>query len=428
MKKILILAALVARTTLLFSQNKEISADLNKLELSNAPSVMLLGLASSDLETPKSKKAFMTSIVNSFSENEGLPNAYAVELTPTHLFPLTEMDALKYAGIKSIKKADNTYEYKKNIFSEVKNVSFSFAFLKNYKIENLDTENPSVSFSLRTTIFKIRNKKNIADIVASNDMISEMLTRIQKDFEHTQKFMDIYSSGGSQDEITEKIEKAYDEFVTDFYKTGKYKKFIDETEKYKKYLDEKPAFQLDVASAYSTFFLDNQFKNNQFGKLGVWMTMSSGINLERDPKKNEIPKESEDPNKEKSKLTIKETSATGISKTEKRLNFYAVARYLQDKTVYDLTNGFSRTNNYDFGGKIELVYNKFSIGYEFIYRSSDLDNTYRSNGIINYKVSDNVYINAAFGKNYGDKNNLISFLGLNWGLDSKRKTLFSEKQ
>ncbi|KAB1229132.1 hypothetical protein [Chryseobacterium viscerum] len=428
MKKILILAALVARTTLLFSQNKEISADLNKLELSNAPSVMLLGLASSDLETPKSKKAFMTSIVNSFSENEGLPNAYAVELTPTHLFPLTEMDALKYAGIKSIKKADNTYEYKKNIFSEVKNVSFSFAFLKNYKIENLDTENPSVSFSLRTTIFKIRNKKNIADIVASNDMISEMLTRIQKDFEHTQKFMDIYSSGGSQDEITEKIEKAYDEFVTDFYKTGKYKKFIDETEKYKKYLDEKPAFQLDVASAYSTFFLDNQFKNNQFGKLGVWMTMSSGINLERDPNKNEIPKKSEDPNKEKSKLTIKETSATGISKTEKRLNFYAVARYLQDKTVYDLTNGFSRTNNYDFGGKIELVYNKFSIGYEFIYRSSDLDNTYRSNGIINYKVSDNVYINAAFGKNYGDKNNLISFLGLNWGLDSKRKTLFSEKQ
>jgi hypothetical protein len=91
-------------------------------------------------------------------------------------------------------------------------------------------------------------------------------------------------------------------------------------------------------------------------------------------------------------------------------------------------NKYSKTNNYDFGGKIELVYNKFSIGYEFIYRSSDLDNTYRSNGIINYKVSDSVYINAAFGKNYGDKDNLISFLGLNWGLDSKRKTLFSEKQ
>lgn len=413
MKKTLICTALMTVTTLLFPQNKEISAELNKLELSNAPSVMLLGLASSDLETPKSKKAFMTSIVNSFSENEGLPNAYAVELTPTHLFPLTEMDALKYAGIKSIKKADNTYEYKNNIFSEAKNVSVSFAFLRNYKIEDLDTENPSVSFSLRTTVFKVRNKKNIDAIAASNNNISKELTDIQREFEQSQKFKDIIMSNASPSEKEEKLAKAQDEFVTDYYKT--------ETEKYKKYLDEKPAFQLDAASAYSTFFLDNQFKNNQFGKLGFWMTMSSGINLERNPKKRK------EQDKEKSKVTIKEISATESSKIEKRLNFYAVARYMQDKTVYDAASGFSKTNNYDFGGKIELVYNKFSIGYEFIYRSSDLDNTYRSNGIINYKVSDSVYINAAFGKNYGDKDNLISFLGLNWGLDSKRKTLFSEK-
>jgi hypothetical protein len=416
MKKILIVAALISNMTLLFAQSKEISAELNKLELSNAPSVMLLGLASSDLETPKSKKAFMTSIVNSFSENDGLPNAYAVELTPTHLFPLTEMDALKYAGIKSIKKPDNSYVYKNNIFSEAKNVSVSFAFLRNYKIEDLDTENPSVSFSLRTTVFKIRNKKNIEAITKSNANISKQLTDIQKEFERSQEYNDIETSNASPDEKNERRARALEKFVTDYYKT--------ETENYKKYLDEKPAFQLDVASAYSTFFLDNQFKNNQFGKLGFWMTMSSGINLER-PK---TPKKKEDDNNEKSKVIIKEASTTDASKIEKRLNFYAVARYMQDKTVYDVANGFSRTDNYDFGGKIELVYNRFSIGYEFIYRSSDLDNTYRSNGIINYKVSDSVYINAAFGKNYGDKNNLITFLGLNWGLDSKRKTLFSEKQ
>lgn len=412
-------------SVLLFSQGKEISAELNKLELSNAPSVMLLGLASSDLETPKSKKAFMTSIVNSFSENEGLPNAYAVELTPTHLFPLTEMDALKYAGIKTIKNADNKEEYKNNIFSEAKNVSFSFAFLRNYKIENLDTENPSVSFSLRTTIFKVRNKKNIEAIAASNNNISRELTDIQEEFRKSKEYNDIEASNASPDEKNEMKAKALEKFVPEYYKT--------ETENYKKYLDEKPAFQLDVASAYSTFFLDNQFKNNQFGKFGVWMTMSSGINLEPKPKPKPKSKSAEeqkiieDQKKEKPKVTIKETP-TEASKIEKRLNFYAVARYMQDKTVYDVASGFSKTNNYDFGGKIELVYNKFSIGYEFIYRSSDLDNTYRSNGIINYKVSDSVYINAAFGKNYGDKDNLISFLGLNWGLDSKRKTLFSEKQ
>ncbi|THV62614.1 hypothetical protein [Chryseobacterium candidae] len=424
MKKIL-LVTLTVGSTLLFSQNKEISTELNKLELSNAPSVMLLGLASSDLETPKSKKAFMTSIVNSFSENEGLPNAYAVELTPTHLFPLTEMDALKYAGIKTIKNADNRKEeYKNNIFSEAKNVSVSFAFLKNYKIENLETENPSVSFSLRTTVVKIRNKKNIEAITTSNTNISKELTDIQEEFRKSKEYNDIEASNASPDEKNEMRAKALEKFVPDYYKT--------ETENYKKYLDEKPAFQLDVASAYSTFFLNNQFKNNQFGKFGVWLTMSSGINLERrnqesKPKSAEEQKLAANQKNEKPKVMIKETPEDP-SKIEKRLNFYAVARYMQDKTVYDVANGFSKTNNYDFGGKIELVYNKFSIGYEFIYRSSDLDNTYRSNGIINYKVSDSVYINAAFGKNYGDKDNLISFLGLNWGLDSKRKTLFSEKQ
>lgn len=415
MKKIVLLAALVSNMTLLFAQSKEISAELNKLELSNAPSVMLLGLASSDLETPKSKKAFMSSIVNSFSENDGLPNAYAVELTPTHLFPLTEMDALKYAGIKSIKKTDNSYEYKNNIFSEAKNVSVSFAFLRNYKIEDLETENPSVSFSLRTTVFKIRNKKNIEAITTSSNNISRELTDIQSEFYQSQKYKDIDASNISNSEKEKKLAQALEGFVTDYYKT--------ETENYKKYLDEKPAFQLDIASAYSTFFLDNQFKNNQFGKLGFWMTMSSGINLER----TKTPKKKEDQNDEKSKVIIKEAFTTDASKIKKRLNFYAVARYLQDRTIYDAASGFSRSNNYDFGGKIELVYNRFSIGYEFIYRSSDLDDTYRSNGIINYKVSDSVYINAAFGKNYGDKNNLITFLGLNWGLDSKRKTLFSEK-
>ena len=46
--------------------------------------------------------------------------------------------------------------------------------------------------------------------------------------------------------------------------------------------------------------------------------------------------------------------------------------------------------------------------------------------VADYKVSDKVYVNASFGKDYGDKDNLITFLGLNWGLDSARKSVFVE--
>ena len=106
---------------------------------------------------------------------------------------------------------------------------------------------------------------------------------------------------------------------------------------------------------------------------------------------------------------------------------YALGRYLSDGTTLK-NNEYISQNFYDFGGKLELEFKKLSVAYEYIYRINDISNTFRSNGIVKYKISDQLYLTGAFGKNFGDNNNLISLLGLNWGLSSGTEKPKIEKE
>ena len=73
---------------------------------------------------------------------------------------------------------------------------------------------------------------------------------------------------------------------------------------------------------------------------------------------------------------------------------------------------------YDIGGKVELEFKRMSISYEFIKRIADGENTHRSNGVLKYKISNEFYLTGAFGKNFGNNENLISLLGINWGFST----------
>lgn len=99
------------------------------------------------------------------------------------------------------------------------------------------------------------------------------------------------------------------------------------------------------------------------------------------------------------------------------VNLYALGRYASDGTT--IINGrYTVQSFFDFGGKLEFEFKNISVAYEYIYRADDITNTFRSNGIVRYKVSDRLFFSGAFGKNFGEDNNLISLLGLNWGLTS----------
>lgn len=399
MKKYILFTAVFLSITLCKAQNEDKEIDLKELQINTAPSAVLLGISPSELETPKSKKALVFSIINSFKENEGIPGSYAFEVTPFWLFTPQNMTALKYAGIKE--------DHTQNIFSEARKFSVSLGFARDLGISsNDDVKNPAFAFSVRSTLIKIRTRKNKEEIIEQNAKVVKALDNmlggflsdkeIQKErFRLAEKCMDENNNDeGTCDRI---VEEKLNDFIRE--NKDKYKDYQDNNvDYYRNIMEAPPLLALDLAGGYSTFFTDKTFSNNNFGKLGFWMTLNTGFDFTTEEKPD----------------------------VEKKLNFYAITRYLEDGTTLDENQEFMRTRNFDVGGKAEVIYNRFSISGEWIYRSNSVENTFRASGLLAYKVSDKVYVNASFGKNYGDKDNLITFLGLNWGLDSARKSVFVE--
>ncbi|CAM4343743.1 hypothetical protein [Flavobacterium terrigena] len=158
-------------------------------------------------------------------------------------------------------------------------------------------------------------------------------------------------------------------------------------------LNTKPLFSVDVAGAYTQFYSNNNYNSGNKGKVASWITLSY--------------------NKELS------TKADGNSSY---LSFYSIGRYIQDNRFFDEINNQIITRNFiDFGGKIEIDFGKLLFGYEYVSRINENDN-YRSVGTIKYKLNKDIILNGGFGKNFENNENLVSFLGINWGFDLEKNT------
>lgn len=360
MKK-LILLALLLYGIYGFSQTDTIR--LQDLEMPNSPGLILLDQAPTSIERPNTARAFAISIINSVSEENGWPKNYAVEFTPFWFFKHPGMNALKYAGYNGGKP---------KMFSAARMVSLSLAYVtKTDSVSNL----PVTNFALgaRTTLLRIYSKDHQKKVYDANLMtlfklrdLDALLNREgatpQLLFENPAKYKE--------------IENRILEFVSQ----------EDSISPLKDVLKEKPVFAIDGAIAYNRFFTDNDFSTNQFGRFGTWLTLNYSKYL----------------NKDKTNY----------------LNIYAIGRYLSDGTIQNSPGIYENQDFMDFGGKLELEFMNLSLAYEYVYRVNDLKNTYRSISMIKYKISDNFYLNGAFGKNFGDFDNLVALLGINWGLGS----------
>ena len=95
--------------------------------------------------------------------------------------------------------------------------------------------------------------------------------------------------------------------------------------------------------------------------------------------------------------------------------------------TYDTTLlSYKKEKNFDIGAKIELQLNDFAIGYEYINRTNQKDN-YRSVGNLKYKINERFTITGGFGKNFEKTDNLVSFLGISWGIATNNELDIVEK-
>lgn len=347
-------------TNIAFAQNDTLI--LKDLELPTSPGFILLDQAPTSIERPNTTRAFTLSVLNSFAQSNGFPKNYAVELTPYWFLRFKNMNALSYVGFK---------DEKARPFSCLKMISLSVAYINsNDSLTNKPINN--VAFGARTTILKVYPKGYKNKLLSAISNTEYDLEKLKKDL----------IKAGATDSLRLVNKKLYEEIKAPLLKTYSEKTLnaLGDT------LKIKPLFSIDGAIAYNTFFINNDFSTNQFGRFGAWTTLNLAINLNKD--------------------------------NTNYFNLYTVGRYLSDGTSKSSSGEYQVENFIDFGGKLEFEFDKFSLGYEYIYRTNDKNNTNRSTGLLKYKLAENMFLTGAFGKNFGDSNNLVSLLGINWGLST----------
>ena len=64
--------------------------------------------------------------------------------------------------------------------------------------------------------------------------------------------------------------------------------------------------------------------------------------------------------------------------------------------------------------------NKFKLSYEYLRRSGDGEK-FRSVGNLTFQLTTGMSITGGFGKDFPVDNNLVTLLGINWGLNLAKK-------
>ncbi len=103
------------------------------------------------------------------------------------------------------------------------------------------------------------------------------------------------------------------------------------------------------------------------------------------------------------------------------VDFIAVGRYIHDRTATDDRDGI------DVGGRLLWESTFFSLSAEYVQRFNIAEPTHRLTGMVEYKISDNLYLSGTFGKDFDDptteQGNLQALLGLNLNLGAKPQVL-----
>jgi hypothetical protein len=141
---------------------------------------------------------------------------------------------------------------------------------------------------------------------------------------------------------------------------------------------------VEVAAAGTGLFAENDARNGRPSRWGVWLTPTYRIE-------------------------------------EPSVQLLVVGRWFRERR--SIGRGYD--DRYDLGGRLYWMSNDLALSAESVHRSGKVagtstDHTDRTVAILEYRLTDRVYLTGAFGADFagGDRNTrpLISVLGINWGL------------
>lgn len=379
--------------------------DFNFESVSNT-SFILLDETPTSFNMPDNIKALGLYLSNGFANTN-----IAVELNPYWILGWHKDDTSyeEYRGISD--RNDTKYI---DPFKRIKtNSSLSFSFIDK-QLPNIEEARKTLTLGGRFTFLELYNKKAVTQLTEvledvevgfSNDILNEFDGYIRGP---APVFPDLVTpsdpdlcaasseSGTYPQEYVEAAQKYFESnkdviairyadanaLIKDYFKEScsVSSAFIFNAQEIQ------PVFRLDGAVGYSWLFKDNNFDSKTVNRFGSWLTGDLALRL---------------------------TDA-------QYLHIYAIARYIDDGFQVNQEGDFTTLNFLDFGGKVELEINKFKLSYEYLERTGE-DAMYRSVGNVYYQLTKSLGITGGFGKDFQVDDNLVSILGISWGIDSGEK-------
>ena len=423
---------------------------LEDLQAPSMPAATMIGSQVNEIARPKSLKALETSLLNNFMDSTNkfvIPDGYALEVNP---FMLTKRRGFNYE------------DYLENdIKNFVRNISVSLASTNSFLV-NDSVKTNGLGFGIRSILYngkvddELREKylKSInkagemrsmnANLASWTEDFTDSVKNANKPlvFEDYKKYMvdkmngdkglsseEVYFIGiiddlpntTSLDNLTSVADSIYKvkrrhielENLTSLMEDVKMKRY---------------GFRVDFNAAMGLSFPTNDFYQSYVPKYGAWLSASYRI-----PAKT---KES----KSKS-LNWKESDkkATPFEIIGMLRVINVNGKFVNSFQPID-TLSFEPGYYFDAGLRLNIDYNKFSVGFEYIYRQNRskesvivddleysrtiLNDGYKFNLNLNYNIKDNIVLSYNLGKNYnidGSSGDLISGFTLNLGIGGLTK-------
>jgi hypothetical protein len=369
----------------LFAQKSSDTIPLKDMIVPTSPGFNLLDIAPTTVERPATVKQLALNVANTLQQSSGLPQNFAMEFAPFWLFKHPNMSIFKYNGLQINKKAGGEQEAKssQNILYGARNFSISVATAEKDSGQGVGVKTNFLAYSIKANIITVR-KQRVLDSL--NKSILGLNKQLVDDTKKAANKCGIYARTDHK-KYMDCIEQ--ETFISDSTVLDSLTAYYDTL------LTIRPIFTADVALASSTAFGNNSITESHVYRSGGWVTIcySQPLSL----KKNK--------------------TLSDLYKQTNYINLYGIGRVLSEDSTTDFKT-FTRYTYLDFGGRVELEFDRMAISFESVHRKVTENtalNSSRNVGILQYKVNGNFYLTGTFGKNFGGQSNLIAFLGLNFG-------------
>lgn len=384
MRKIFTLLMLMSSASIAFAQDSNkttTSGNIVGLSVPASPAFSITDIVPTLVRDPSTPKAFALGVAQASADAGTIfPNNYSAEFAPVWWLDPKGISVYSYLGIP---KPVNGQVVKENVFSGLKFTSLSIAFVSKDLIPDTAKATQNIfSIGAHTTLIKIYG----------NEHARKLDTAIRKWHDDAQK--ELNANALLIDEMS-RLDPGDPNYAAKVKQLQQKYKQIDTPNDLKRVNDliiQKPIFNWDLSGAIAVYGLDNQ--SVQTSRAGVWTSVSTNIPL-------------------------------GKIDNGNYLNINAIGRYLYDRYQLNDNQIIAKANNIDAGGNLGFAFNHLSIGVESLYRfTNGVANTQnRTVGIINVRLTDRIYVNGTFGKDFAGPNRLISIFGINWGFGNEKLEL-----